>query len=106
MAEERVTLPADMRSLFQGLASLLVLGSSALSAQDLDWPQFRGPQGNGITTSTNLPLSWAEDRNVKWKTPIHGKAWSSPVIWGNQLWVTTATPDGKELSVVCADPDR
>ncbi|HUR47475.1 MAG TPA: PQQ-binding-like beta-propeller repeat protein [Candidatus Saccharimonadales bacterium] len=40
---------------------------------------------------------------MKWKTPIHGKAWSSPVIWGEQVWLTTATPDGKELSVVCVD---
>ncbi|MBI2927445.1 MAG: PQQ-binding-like beta-propeller repeat protein [Verrucomicrobia bacterium] len=67
------------------------------------WPQFRGPHGNGHSDARGLPLSWSEERNVKWKTPIHGKAWSSPVIWGDQVWLTTATEDGKELFVVCVD---
>ena len=48
-------------------------------------------------------MTFGEDDHVKWKTEIHGKAWSSPVIWGNQIWLTTATLDGKELSVVCVD---
>ena len=53
--------------------------------------------GDGISTSTNLPLRWSEQQNVKWKTPIHGRAWSSPVIWGQQVWLTTATTNGQEL---------
>jgi hypothetical protein len=40
---------------------------------------------------------------VKWKTPIHGRAWSSPVIWGNQVWMSTATEEGRELFAVCVD---
>lgn len=67
------------------------------------WPQFRGPHGNGHSDARGLPLTWSEEKNVKWKTPIHGKAWSSPVIWGDQIWLTTATDDGKELFVVCVD---
>ncbi len=51
------------------------------------WPQFRGPSGDGVAESTNLPVEWAEDKNVTWKTPIHGKAWSSPVILGDQIWL-------------------
>jgi hypothetical protein len=43
------------------------------------------------------------NENVAWKTPIHGKAWSSPVVWGDQVWLTTATENGQELSVVCVD---
>src|SRR5688572_27369134 len=66
-----------------------------LRAQD-NWPQFRGPQGNGISEATGLPTTWSETQNIKWKTPIHGKGWSSPVIWGDQIWITTATEDGKE----------
>jgi len=69
----------------------------ALLAQ---WPQFRGPNGDGVSSATGLPLSWSETENVRWKTPIHGRAWSSPVILGNQVWMTTATPDGKELFAV------
>src|SRR5437868_14343376 len=68
-----------------------------------NWPQFRGPDGNGLSDSKEVPLTWTEEKNVKWKTPIHGKAWSSPVIWGSQVWLTTATADGKELSVLCVD---
>jgi outer membrane protein assembly factor BamB len=70
-----------------------------------NWPQFRGPDGNGHSDSTGLPLTWSETDHVKWKTPIHGRAWSSPVIWGNQVWMTTATPDGTELSAICVDRD-
>src|SRR5687768_5276250 len=67
------------------------------------WPQFRGPAGNGISDSQGLPVSWSETNNVQWKTAVHGRGWSSPVIWGNQLWVTTATEDGRELFAVCLD---
>ena len=66
-----------------------------------NWPEFRGPRGDGSSTATDLPVTWSETENVKWKTPVHGKGWSSPVIWGDQIWLTTATPDGKELSAVC-----
>ena len=88
------------------LASLfaLALGFSICPlAADDNWPQFRGPHGNGISEATGLPTVWSETQNVKWKTPIHGKGWSSPVIWGDQIWITTATEDGKENFAVCLD---
>jgi outer membrane protein assembly factor BamB len=69
------------------------------------WPQFRGPEGNGLSPNTGLPLTWSETQNVRWKTAIHGRAWSSPVILGRQVWMTTATPDGKELFAVAVDRD-
>lgn len=90
---------------------LLVVVLAALAgfwplwAEDGNWPQFRGPRGDGISTSTGLPLRWSEQAGVKWKTAIHGRAWSSPVIWGSQLWVSTATEDGRELFAVCVDRD-
>lgn len=67
-----------------------------------NWPQFLGPDGTSITEA-DTPLTWSEDSNVKWKTAIHGKAWSSPVVWGNDIWLSTATEDGKELSVIRLD---
>ncbi len=86
--------------------TLLIVVTLALrlGATETDWPEFRGPSGNGVSTSTNLPLRWGEQQNVKWKTPIHGKAWSSPVIWGQQVWLTTATTNGQELFAICVDP--
>ena len=83
---------------------LVALIALRLGAAEINWPEFRGPTGDGLSTSTNLPLRWSEEQNVKWKTPIHGKAWSSPVIWGQQVWLTTATTNGQELFAVCVDP--
>jgi outer membrane protein assembly factor BamB len=82
------------------LAAAIVAASAVLQA---DWPQFRGPDGNGHASSRALPLTWGEDKNVAWKTPIHGRGWSSPVVLGNQVWVTTATPDGRQLSALAVD---
>src|SRR5262245_55236056 len=65
-----------------------------LSAED-NWPQFRGPHANGTSEAKGLPTKWSERENVKWKTPLHDKGWSSPVIWGDQIWMTAATEDGK-----------
>jgi len=96
-----------MKYLFADLL-LVVICSSPVFGEDLNWPEFRGPRGNGTTTSAHLPLHWTEpagDGAVKWKTAIHGKAWSSPVIWDGQIWVTSATEDGHELFVICVERD-
>ena len=81
---------------------LLLFGLVAFTVARLDaqWLQFRGPDGAGIAASRSLPLTWDESTNIRWKTAIHGRAWSSPVILDSEIWLTTATPDGKELSVV------
>lgn len=68
-----------------------------------NWPEFRGPTADGHSDSTGLPTTWSETENIAWKTEISGKAWSCPVIWGPQVWVTTATEDGKRLSALCLD---
>ena len=81
----------------------IVLLQFTLAAAGENWPQFRGPEGNGVSDSRGLPLRWSESKNIKWKTAIHGRAWSSPVIWGDQVWLTTATDDGIELYAVCVD---
>jgi outer membrane protein assembly factor BamB len=67
------------------------------------WPEFRGLNGTGLGEATGLPLRWSETENVRWKTPIHDKGWSSPVIWDQQIWLTTATADGKQLFALCID---
>ena len=81
------------------LLFVTVLLTSSLNANDY-WNQFRGPTEDGHSPSERLPLTWSENENVSWKTPIHGKAWSSPVVWKDQIWLTTATPDGKELYAI------
>lgn len=67
------------------------------------WPEFRGPTGDGLATSAKLPTTWSEQEHVRWKTPLPGKAWSSPVAWGDLVWVTTAPEDGKQLFALGLD---
>jgi len=55
-----------------------------------EWPQFRGPSGQGHAVAEGLPTSWSEDQHVVWKCLLPGKGWSSPVIAGNEIWLTTA----------------
>ncbi len=84
----------------------LALAAIAVSAAADDrWTEFRGPSGTGHSDSTGLPREWSETRNVVWKTRVHGRGWSSPVVLGRQVWLTTATPEGKELFAVALDRD-
>src|SRR5207302_751926 len=84
----------------------LLLLALALPARAEDsWTQFRGPNGSGVSKSTGLPATWDETSNVVWKTAIPGKGWSSPVVLGKQVWLTTAPPDGKARHALCIDRD-
>ena len=72
-------------------AHALLIGlviSAAPSAEE--WPQFRGPTGQGHSTERGLPLQWSESTNVVWKTPVPGLGWSSPVVAGGRLWLTAS----------------
>jgi outer membrane protein assembly factor BamB len=66
--------------------------SASLGAQ-AEWPQFRGPDGQGHSPERGLPVDWSETRNVLWKTPIPGRGWSSPVVSNGRIWVTTAVTE-------------
>lgn len=78
-----------MRQLLPAL--LLTVGLGPALAVD-NWPQYRGPTGDGHADGARLPTTWDEKtgENVRWKAAVHGKGWSSPVVWGDQVWVTTA----------------
>ena len=71
--------------------ALFALVVVAASAQD--WPSFRGPGASGVADGQNLPVKWDVQRrvNVLWKTQIHGLAHSSPVVWGDRVFLTTAS---------------
>ncbi|QDU97934.1 PQQ-binding-like beta-propeller repeat protein [Lignipirellula cremea] len=82
-----------MNNLLARLVLLLAAFAPSLAfADDAAWPQFRGPDGQGRAEATNLPLTWSETENVVWKTPLEAQGWSSPVIEGNEIWMTAATP--------------
>ncbi len=78
--------------------------AAALHAGD-DWPQFRGPTQQGHSDSVGLPTEWSETQNIKFKTEIPGEGWSSPVVLGDQVWITAATEAGRSLRAICVNRD-
>jgi outer membrane protein assembly factor BamB len=92
------------RRLF-AIALLALLATTAAVPAAEDWPQFRGPSQQGWAESSHPPTTWSETQNIAWKTPIPGLGWSSPVILAKQIWMTTATDDGKSLRAICVDQD-
>ena len=81
-----------------------VLGSFLGGARASDeWPQFRGPDGQGHAPQADPPLEWSETSNVVWRTPIPGLGWSSPVVGGRQIWLTTAHEPSRTLRAICID---
>jgi outer membrane protein assembly factor BamB len=68
-----------------------------------NWPQFRGPNGQGVSSETNLPLAWNADSNIAWKTEIPGQSWSSPIVWDDRVFVVTATDNGTSCRVLALD---
>lgn len=91
------------------LTSLLALATVATLVAHADWPEFRGPTGDGQAASARnakpagFPLRWCETNNVKWKTEIPFRGWSTPVVLGNQVWLTTATVEGSDYFALCVD---
>ena len=88
--------------LFCFISVALLFGFKPASSQDNNWTHFRGSNLNGIAENEKIPLK-IDDSVIKWKTIIHDNGYSSPVVYNNQIWVTTAKPDGKELYAVCID---
>ncbi|MFT5526625.1 MAG: outer membrane protein assembly factor BamB, partial [Pirellulaceae bacterium] len=87
------------------VASLLFCFGVTVACGAENWNQYLGPEGNGFSAAKGLPVKWSEAENVRWKIPMAGKAWSSPVAWGNQIWLTNAPADGTKMSVVCVDAE-
>lgn len=73
------------------------------TAAEPSWPEFRGPHSTGVADAKGLPVSWSEDKNVAWKVPVPHKGWSTPLVLGEQVWLTSATEDGHEFFVHCYD---
>ena len=81
----------------------LVMSLGALAAHAENWPRFRGPTGQGVSSETGLPLHWSATENIAWKTPIPGEGWSSPVVFGDNVFVTSTTDQGRSCHVICVD---
>jgi len=88
------------------LAVCLVLLLGVVSVHAEDWPQWRGPRGDGTSTETNLPLKWSTTENVAWKVAIPGRGYSSPTIWGDRIFLTTCLENQDPVKHVTLCLDR
>src|SRR5262245_50007591 len=79
------------------LYSIVATGAPVLLAED--WPQFRGPSGQGHSSERGVPTQWSETQNIAWKVPVPGRGWSSPVVVDGRVWLTTAAAAGRETSL-------
>jgi len=72
-----------------------------LAAQQASWTHFRGSNLDGISSEQTVPVTWNDQSGIAWKTKVEGKGWSSPVVYGDQIWITSASEDGKQMYALC-----
>jgi outer membrane protein assembly factor BamB len=94
----------------KALIAVVVLVAVSGAATAANWPQWRGPDGSGISNEKNLPAKWTPTKNIKWKTPIAGRGHSSPIVWGNKIFLTTAiegevVPGAKAVKHMAGDKE-
>ncbi len=82
-------------------AAIAAIAPTTVSAEN--WPQWRGPRGNGISGETGIATEWSRDRNVVWRTPLPGPGGATPVVWEDRLFLTSA--DGSDLVLLCFNTD-
>jgi len=75
------------------MVSVLLIGASCAIAQN--WPQWRGPEGNGLAPEKKLPAEWGPDKNIAWKVALPGSGWSQPIVWDNKIFVTAAVTENQ-----------
>jgi len=83
------------------LAALALISFNSAIAEN--WPCFRGPTRQGISHEKDVPIEWSQTSNIAWKTPIPGIGWSSPIVFDNRVFVTTATDEGTSFRLLCLD---
>ncbi|MDR0327091.1 MAG: PQQ-binding-like beta-propeller repeat protein [Planctomycetaceae bacterium] len=88
------------QTLALALAFFAAFFATAFTQEPEQWSRFRGPNGQGISTATGLPTHWSADENIAWKIPIPGEGWSSPVIWNDHIFLTTADNGGTECRII------
>src|SRR5947208_2649495 len=110
-AQSRSKVARKGHPMRNGTLAILTLSVALSLTATESWTQFRGPTGQGVSDATGLPVTWKEKddskpaENIKWKTELPGQGWSSPVVAGNQIWMTTATDEGKSLRALCVALD-
>src|SRR5262245_50959156 len=86
------------------LLSLIVFGHVLAVAHAEPWPGWRGQRGDGISSETNVPLVWSETENIRWKLPLSGPGNSSPIVWGDRVFLTQSLDKkGHKRAIFCID---
>jgi outer membrane protein assembly factor BamB len=99
-------VPSRLRCCAAFIVMALLSCVAQIAVRAEDWPQFRGPTGQGQSSERGLPFEWSESRNVVWKTPVSGSGWSSPVVAGGRIWLTAAVKErGGSLRVLAFDAE-
>ena len=96
-----VLIPACVVAIVLTSGQIDVVLPSTAAADD--WPQFRGPDGQGHSEARGLPLTWSETENMAWKVTIPGLGWPSPVVQDDKVWLTTALDDGRSLRLFASN---
>ncbi|HEX2972529.1 MAG TPA: PQQ-binding-like beta-propeller repeat protein [Tepidisphaeraceae bacterium] len=94
-----MNIPQFIIRLFLYVAASLV--ACPVYANDTNWPQWRGPRGDGHSSETSLPTQWSATDNIAWKVTIPGKGHSSPIIWDDRIFLTTCIEEKKERKLLC-----
>jgi outer membrane protein assembly factor BamB len=85
------------------LAACLALSALTATSHAENWSRFRGPSGQGMSSESNLPIRWSPTENIAWKTAIPGEGWSSPVVYSDNVFLTSTTNEGHSCHVICVD---
>ncbi len=88
-----------------GLSFLVIIPGRSDTTKESNWPQWRGPNGTGVAPHADPPTHWSEQKNVRWKLGVPGKGHSTPIIWGNRVYLTTAVPHGDRLPARYSNSD-
>src|SRR5262245_24956280 len=91
-----------MQSLVSKLVITCLLSAAAGADRDgagaqHNWPQWRGPLGTGVAPNARPPVEWSEAKHIRWKTALPGKGHSTPIVWGERIFLTTAIPYGEAV---------
>src|SRR5262245_34953095 len=89
--------------MFRSIVAVVLSLVPTLTVRAEDWPGWRGPRGDGTSNETGLPLRWSATDNIKWKTPIPGSGYSSPIVWGDRIFLTTCREARQERALLCLD---
>src|SRR5205085_4372465 len=86
---------------FAAARVLSIALSVCVAAHAENWPAWRGPNGNGVASDKDLPLSWGEHENVRWRVPLPDRGNSTPIVWGHRIFVTQAVEKDRRRTLMC-----